>query len=217
MGMRLAFLIDVDNTLLDNDAVKADMAERLEQLMGAAHAAGFWVVYEAVRRASDFVDLPRTLGQFRAQHPDAQGFPQVADLVLGYPYASALYPGALDTVRHLRALGQVIIVSDGDPVYQAAKIARAGLADAVDEVVLFAHKENHFDELRERFPADRHVLIDDKLRILTTAKHLLGNAAHTVFVRQGKYALAEAERYPPADLSVERIADLLRLDADAFA
>src|SRR4030095_7232891 len=168
MGVRLTFLIDVDNTLLDNDAVKADMAQRLEQLMGAAHAVSFLTVYQAVRRARDVLELPRTLGQFRAQHPDAQGFPQVADLVLGYPYASALYPGALDTVRHLRALGQVVIVSDGDPVYQAAKIARAGLADAVDAVMLFAHKENHFDELRERVPADRHVLIDDKLRILTT-------------------------------------------------
>jgi FMN phosphatase YigB (HAD superfamily) len=216
-AVRLAFLIDVDNTLLDNDAVKADLADRLEQLMGAEHAESFWAVYEDVRRASDFVDLPRTLGQFRAHHPDARGFPQVADLVLGYPYADALYPGALDTVRHLRALGQVIIVSDGDPVYQAAKIARAGLADAVNAVVLFAHKENHFDELRERFPADRHVLIDDKLRILATAKHLLGDAARTVFVRQGKYAVAEAHRYPPADLTVEHIADLLATEASAFA
>jgi FMN phosphatase YigB (HAD superfamily) len=214
---RLAFLIDVDNTLLDNDAAKADLARQLEQLMGAAHAASFWAVYEDVRRANDFVDLPRSLGQFRAQHPDARGFPQVADLVLGYPYARTLFPGALDTVRYLRELGQVVIVSDGDPVYQAAKIARAGLADAVDEVVLFAHKETHFDELRERFPADRHVLVDDKLRILATAKHLLGDAARTVFVRQGKYALAEEPRYPPADLSVERIADLVRIEARAFA
>jgi FMN phosphatase YigB (HAD superfamily) len=215
--MRLAFLVDVDNTLLDNDAAKAEMARRLEELMGEAHAASFWTAYEDVRRASDFVDLPRTLGQFRNHHPDARGFPQVADLVLGYPYASVLYPGALDTVRHLRELGQVVIVSDGDPVYQAAKIGRAGLADAVDEVVLYAHKENHFDELRERFPADRHVLIDDKLRILTTAKGLLGDAARTVFVRQGKYALAEAVRYPPADLKVDRIAELLHVEARAFA
>jgi FMN phosphatase YigB (HAD superfamily) len=214
--VRLAFLVDVDNTLLDNDAVKADLAARLAQLMGDDHAASFWAVYENVRRASDYVDFPRTLGQFRAQHPDARGFPQVADLVLGYPYATALYPGALDAVHHLRALGQVIIVSDGDPVYQAAKIARAGLADAVDAIMLFAHKENHFDELRERFPADRHVLIDDKLRILTTAKHLLGGAARTVFVRQGSYALAEANRYPPADLTVDRVADLVQLDAAAF-
>ena len=215
--MRLAFLVDVDNTLLDNDAVKADLALRLEQLMGPEHAASFWTVYEDVRRAYDFVDLPRTLGQFRNHHPDALGFPQVADLVLGYPYAQALYSGALEAVGRLRELGQVVIVSDGDPVYQAAKIARAGLADAVDAVVLFAHKENHFDELRERFPADRHVLVDDKLRILATAKHLLGDAARTVFVRQGKYALAEGPRYPPADLSVDRIADLVRVEARAFA
>jgi FMN phosphatase YigB (HAD superfamily) len=214
--VKLAFLLDVDNTLLDNDAVKADLAIRIEELMGEAHATSFWAVYEDVRRAYDFVDFPRTLGQFRAHHPDARNFPQVADLVLGYPYADAVLPGALETIRHLRTLGTVAIVSDGDPVYQAAKIARAGLADAVDEVLLFAHKENHFEELRQRFIADRHVLVDDKLRILTTAKHLLGDAARTVFVRQGNYALVEERRYPPADLSVERIADLTRVTAAAF-
>jgi FMN phosphatase YigB (HAD superfamily) len=214
--MQLAFLIDVDNTLLDNDAVKSDLARRLELLMGTAHASDFWTVYEDVRRASDFVDFPRTLNQFRAQHPDAHGFPQAADLVLGYPYHQARYPGALDALRHLRTLGQLVIVSDGDPVYQAAKIARAGLADAVDEVVLFAHKENHFDELRARFPADRHVLIDDKPRILATAKHLLGDHARTLFVRQGSYALADEQRYPPADITIDSIADLTRLDATRF-
>lgn len=214
---RLAFLLDVDNTLLDNDGVKADLARRLEQLMGSAHATSFWAVYEDVRRASDYVDFPRTLSQFRAQHPDAVGFPQVADLVLGYPYAEARFPGALEAIQHLRSMGQVVIVSDGDPVYQAAKIARAGLADAVHEVVLYAHKDNHFDELRARFPADRHILIDDKPRILATAKHLLGDSARTVFVRQGSYAAADEQRYPPADISLERIADLTTLDAKRFA
>ena len=214
--MRFTFLLDVDNTLLDNDAVKADLARRIEHLMGGAHAASFWTVYEEVRRASDFVDFPRTLSQFRAHHPDAVGFPQVADLVLGYPYAEMRYPGALETIQYLRGLGQVVIVSDGDPVYQAAKIARASLADAVDEVMLYAHKENHLDELRARFPADRHVLVDDKPRILATAKHLLGDTARTAFVRQGAYAVADEQRYPPADLMVERIADLMRLDARQF-
>jgi len=214
--VRLAFLLDVDNTLLDNDAVKADLSRRLEQLMGSEHATQFWTVYEDVRRASDFVDFPRTLSQFRARHPDAVGFPQVADLVLGYPYAEARYPRALETIKHLRTLGQVVIVSDGDPVYQAAKIARAGLAAAVDEVVLYAHKENHFDELRARFPAERHIVIDDKPRILATAKHLLGDTARTVFVRQGAYAAADEQRYPAADISVDRIAELLDLGATRF-
>src|SRR4051812_7780786 len=137
----LAFLFDVDNTLLDNDQAKADLATQITQLVGPERGAHFWDAYEQVRREVDVVDYLRTLARFRALFPDEPAFPALADHVLAYPYAAYVYPGAIDTVAHCRTLGTVAIVSDGDAVYQAAKIARSGLAAAVDNrVEICLHK-----------------------------------------------------------------------------
>lgn len=213
----LAFFVDVDNTLIDNDAAKADLAAQIERLLGRADAARFWDAYEDVRRARELVDYPRTLEQFRARYPDVRAFPEVADLVLGYPYGRVTYPGALEALAHLRTLGSVAILSDGDPVYQAAKIARAGLAEAVEgEILLFVHKELHLVDIVARYPARRPVLVDDKPRILAAAKGVLGAAVTTVFVQQGHYAAEEAPHYPAADLTVPSIGDLRSLGREAF-
>jgi FMN phosphatase YigB (HAD superfamily) len=204
----LAFLFDVDNTLLDNDRAKAELAAEIEQLVGPERAAHFWEVYEQVRREVDVVDYPRTLTRFRTLFPDEPSFPELAARVLAYPYENYLYPGALEAVGHCRAIGTVAVISDGDAVYQAAKIARAGVAAAVDNhVVICLHKETRFGEILQRFPADRHVLIDDKPRILAAAKGLLGERLVTLLVHQGHYA-AEHEAYPAPDLTVEAIADV---------
>ena len=214
----LAFLFDVDNTLLDNDRAKADLAAEIEQLVGAGRAARFWEAYEQVRREADVVDYPRTLARFRAFFPEEPSFPHVAARVLGFPYESYLYPGALEALAHCRALGTAAIVSDGDPIYQAAKIARAGLVEAVDRnLLIYAHKEAHLEELLQRFPAERHVLVDDKPRILAAAKGRLGERLVTLHVRQGHYAFAEERcAYPAPDLEVDAIADVQQLGADAF-
>lgn len=212
----LAFLFDVDNTLLDNDRAKADLAVEIEELIGADHAAQFWEVYEQVRREVDVVDYPRTLARFRTLFPEEPHFPALAARVLGYPYEDYLYPGALEAVAHCRALGMVAIVSDGDAVYQAAKIARAGLAAAVDNrAMICLHKETRFTEILQRFPAERHVLVDDKPRILAAAKGLLGDRLITLFVGQGHYA-TEYHAYPAPDLAVECVADVQRFDRAAF-
>jgi FMN phosphatase YigB (HAD superfamily) len=213
----VAFLFDVDNTLLDNDLVKAELAEGIENAVGEAAGARFWDIYEDVRQMRDYVDYPRTLERFREAFPHEPGFPAVAELVLGYPYRSVLYPGALEVLARVQAIGPAAIVTDGDPVYQAAKVARAGLADAVEQrVFLFAHKEAHWREVVEAVPAGRYVMFEDKADVLATVKRL-DEQAMTVHVRQGHYGVGDISEVRPApDRSLERIGDLLELDLEAF-
>lgn len=213
----VAFLFDVDNTLLDNDRVKAELAAGIEAAVGTAAGARFWEIYEDVRRMRDYVDYPHTLQRFREAFPVEPAFPEVAELVLGYPYQSVLYPGALEALAKVQAVGPAAIVTDGDPVYQAAKIARAGLADAVERrVFLFAHKEAHLAEVKEALPADRYVIFDDKLSVLDAIERL-DERVFTVHVRQGHYGVAVvADGVPGPDRSLERIGDLLDLDLNAF-
>jgi len=214
----LTFWLDVDNTLLDNDRVKADLEQHVEQLVGAERARRFWTVYEDVRRDLDYVDLLETLGRFRRAFADEPHFPHLSAFVMGYPFTGTLYPGALEAIAHLKTLGTVIILSDGDPLWQPAKIARSGLADAVDDrVLVFVHKQENLDEARRRFPAERYVLVDDKATILADVKRLLGAQVVTVHVCQGRYG-REGDRPgdPAIDLHLDTIGEVARLDETAF-
>lgn len=209
----LAFLFDVDNTLLDNDRVKRELAAGIEEAVGPQAGARFWEIYEDVRRMRDYVDYPHTLQRFREVLPLEPAFPEVAELVLGYPYQSVLYPGALEVLAKVQSVGPAAIVTDGDPVYQAAKIARAGLADAVERrVFLYAHKEAHLAEVKEALPADRYVMFEDKARVLATVKSM-DNRVLTVHVRQGHYGLVDVgSAYPAPDRSIDQIAEVLEMD-----
>jgi len=214
----IAFLLDVDNTLLDNDKVKADLLARIEALLGTEHGETFWRFYEDVRRELDYVDLPHTLRHFADTYPDEPRFAELAALVLFYPFESCLYPRALDVVEHLRTLGEVAILSDGDPVFQPAKIARAGLAAAVHgQVLIYPHKEDHLDDVRRRVPAQQYVFVDDKPNVLSVIKKRCGADVKSVHVVQGKYALAsQPHDYPDPDIQVQQVAELLDYDALAF-
>lgn len=216
--MRLVFLLDVDNTLRDNDRVKVDLSERIRQLLGAGTASAFWSIYEAVRRDGDYVDFPRTLERFGDAFPDARAHPQVCALVLGYPFERVVFPGAIEAIEHLRELGTTAIHSDGDPVYQPATIGRAGLADAVGgPVLIYAHKEQQLADVQRRLPADHYVLIDDKPRLLVAAKAILGDRLTTVLVCQGTYANAAAHHDKgPADIEVDGIGELRTFTASRF-
>lgn len=217
MVAHIAFLFDVDNTLLDNDRVKADLAAGIEDAVGKAAGDRFWKIYEDVRRMRDNVDYLHTLERFREAFPNEPGFPAVADLVLGYPYQTVLYPGALAVIAKVQSMGPAAIVTDGDPVYQPAKIARAGLADAVERrVFLYAHKEAHLAEVQQAVPADRYVIFDDKLSVLDAVERM-DERVFTVHVRQGHYGRAAAtDNGPGPDRSIDRIGDLLDLDLVAF-
>lgn len=214
----LVFLVDIDNTLLDNDRVKAAMEAGIRGLAGDAGAQEFWEVYEQVRRELDYVDLPVTLARFRARRPDLRRFPQMSALLLNYPFEEDLYPDAMAVVAHLRSMGTVVVLSDGDPVFQPAKIGRIGVADAVDSnVLIYAHKERHLNEVRDLYPADRYVLIDDKPGVLARAKSVLGQQLTTVHVHQGKYAVHEESEEIQADIELEAIAGVLKLTEADFA
>jgi FMN phosphatase YigB (HAD superfamily) len=208
----LVFLVDVDNTLIDNDAVKADLAARVEGLVGPGDAARFWSTYEEVRRERDVVDFPHTLERLSSQLPDTRGFARLAALVLGYPFERSVYPGAREALGHMRALGPAAIVSDGDPVFQAAKIARAGLADLVDRIFITTHKERELARVMEALPAARYVMVDDKPRILASLKSAFGERILTLHVCQGHYAHAEEHRSRPyPDRTVDHISEVAQL------
>ena len=229
---RLTFLLDVDNTLLDNDAAKAELDARLSDLLGPGGAAHFWTLYEAVRRDEGMVNIPLTMARFDreaglaptdaappADHGERrrQRF-ALADLLMGFPYDRFLFPGALDVLAHLRRLGAVAILTEGDPTFQPSKIWRAGLDTAVaGNVLVFDRKIDHLAEVVAAFPADHYVLVEDKPEVIAEVRERLNAPLTTVLVRQGKYARAVGPGpWPGADLTLAAIAELHELDVATF-
>ena len=212
----LVFLVDVDNTLLDNDALREQLDDRLRALLLDDGARRFWAVYEDVRAAFGLVDIPETIARIATEARDESLEARLTALVEALPFADFLYPDALEVLRHLGGLGTAVILSDGDAVFQHLKIRAAGIEGAVDaRVLVFAHKEQELDEVRRRFPAEAYAIFDDKPAILSAMKQALGETVTTVLVRQGKYAAAGIEGGPPPDLVLPAISDALALSAAA--
>jgi len=209
------FLFDVDNTLLDNDAVQEDLSAHLEREVGLASKDRYWEIFEELRNQLGYADYLGALQRYRLEHLDDPQLPHVSFFLLDYPFASRLYPGALAALARCRSLGQTVILSDGDVVFQPRKIQRAGLWDAVEgRVLIYLHKEQMLADVERRFPAARYVMVDDKLRILTAMKRIWRERLTTIFVRQGHYALdpREVAAWPPAELTLEAIGELQRCD-----
>lgn len=215
--MATVFLIDVDNTLLDNDRAKADVARAIRELVGPDRAARFWSLYEEVRDEYGVVDYPETLRRFRRAFPEESRLTDVDRTVLDVAFERYLYPRALDVIAHLWRLGEPAILSDGDRVYQPMKIERSGVLLAVrGNVLVYEHKEDHLAEVQRRFPAAHYVHIDDKAALLTRTRASLGDRVTTVHVRQGHYATEGASSAPP-DVVVERIADVLTVPKERLS
>ena len=217
----LVFWLDVDNTLINNDGIKNTFDEHLNVWFGADLTARFWEIYEEVRAEEDVVDIPLTLKRFREETPlekvDASTFSHVESIFENFPFTQALYPHALETLQYLRTLGRTVIVSDGDRYFQAEKIVNSSLADTVEgRVLIYIHKQEHLDEIQQRWPADRYVMIDDKASILADTKKLLQSRVTTVFVRQGKYAQQPLPEHFTPDLTVDHIDDLRNYSAEQF-
>lgn len=215
----VVFLVDVDNTLLDNDRVTSDLRRFLEREVGPRQMQRYWELFEELRRERGYADYLGALQRYRAEHPHDPHLLQLSSYLIDYPFANRLYPESLDVLEYLQGIGGVVILSDGDVVFQPRKVERSGLWSAVDgNVLIYVHKERELDDVEARFPAERYVLIDDKLRILTAIKAIWGERVTTVFPRQGHYARDPAilAEYPPADVSVDRIGDVLRLPAPAL-
>jgi FMN phosphatase YigB (HAD superfamily) len=208
---RVVFLVDVDNTLLDNDHIVADMRAALTREVGVAKELRYWSIFEECRRELGYADYLGTLQRFRLEDPHDPSLLAISSMLVNYPFQDRLFPGALEVLRHLAQWGTTVILTDGDVVFQPLKIERSGLGAAVDgRVLLYVHKEKELAEVERRFPADAYVLVDDKLKILTAVKSVWGDRVTTVFPRQGHYATDPGiENYPPADVTIAHIADLL--------
>ena len=212
-------LLDVDNTLLDNDRFVADLGARLEHAFGASERERYWTIYDALRDELDYADYLGALQKFRAGLDENPDLLLMSAFMLEYPFASRLYPRALDVIAHLRTLGLPVILSDGDVVFQPRKVQRSGIWDAVEgRVLIYVHKERMLDAVQRRFPASHYVMVDDKPQLLAAMKHVLGEKLTTVFVRQGHYAAESANQVidPAPDISIGRIADLLDVERSVF-
>ncbi len=211
----VVFLVDVDNTLLDNDRVLDDLRQHVQQELGTACWDRYWAILMALWDELGYRDYLGALQRYRVEHPHDMHLLALPAFLADYPFADRLYPGALDVLARLRTWGPTVILSDGDVVFQPRKVQRSGIWRAVDgHVLIYIHKERDLNDVAERYPADHYVLVDDKLAILTPAKRAWGARLTTVFPRQGQYAhdpkILAAN--PPADVTIERIGDLLTYD-----
>jgi FMN phosphatase YigB (HAD superfamily) len=212
---RLVCLIDVDNTLLDNDGIQNDLKHHLEQTYGRAARERYWRILEDLYAELGYRDYLGALQRYRSEHPREVELLAMSSFLINYPFADRLFPGAFEVLKRLGRLGPTVILSDGDVVFQPHKIECAGLADAVDgRVLIYIHKEEALDDVERRYPAEHYVLVDDKPRILAAVKQFWGERVTTVFVRQGAYAhdAKVIGAFPGADLPIERIADLVDYD-----
>jgi FMN phosphatase YigB (HAD superfamily) len=218
-GGEVVFLLDVDNTLLDNDRFAKDLGDRLERSFGAAQRDRYWDIFSRRRETLGLADYLGSLQDFRAGLDDHAELLLMSEFLLEYPFASRLFAGALQAVAHLRTLGKPVVLSDGDIVFQPRKIQRSGIWSAVEgRVLIYLHKEKVLDHVQQRYPAAHYVMVDDKAILLAAMKSTLGSKLSTVFVRQGHYATApQSESAAPApDLVIERIAELQNLSLTDF-
>ena len=219
MTKKVVFLFDVDNTLLDNDRVTADLKHYLEREVGHERQERYWSIFEELRAELGYADYLGALQRYRVIYPRDPHVLNVSEFLLHYPFASRLFPKSLDVVKYVKQFGTPVILSDGDVVFQPHKIHDSGLYEVfAGGVLIYIHKEVELEDVELRYPADHYVLVDDKLRILTEIKKIWNQRVTTIFVRQGHYALDEkvVGSYPSADITIEHIGDMLQLPFSDF-
>lgn len=211
---QVVFLLDVDNTLLDNDRVVEDLKRLLTREVGPERQERYWTIFEEHRRELGYADYLGTLQRYRLEDRRDPHLLAIASFLLNYPFRERMYPGAFDVVKHLSAWGPTVLLTDGDVVFQPLKIERSGLLEALEgRVLLYVHKERELEDIERRYPADHYVLVDDKVRLLTVIKLAWGDRLTSVFPRQGHYAHdRQVAEYPRPDVTIERIADLIAFD-----
>jgi hypothetical protein len=211
----VVFLVDVDNTLLDNDRIQADLKRHLERDFGTDCRERYWAILEELFSQLGYRDYLGALQRYRVEHPRDARLLSMSSYLVDYPFANRLYPNSLDVLERLRGWGPTVLLSDGDVVFQPRKVERSGLFEAVEgNVLIYIHKEEQLEDVIHHYPARHYILVDDKLRILTAVKKVWGERVTTVFPRQGSYAHDPKvlATNPPADVTVPRIGDLLEYD-----
>jgi FMN phosphatase YigB (HAD superfamily) len=221
----LVVLLDVDNTLLDNDRFAVDLSAYLLKQFGADGRDRYWRLFAQRRDDLGYADYLGAVQAFRGGYDDDRDRLGLSAFVLDYPFAERLYPRALEVLAHLRACAPTVIFTEGDLVFQPRKLRSAGIWDAAGgQAIVCLHKTFALTLLHRRYPAAHYFMIDDKPALLAAMKRLLGTALTTVLVHQGQYARESSagfqeRRVPPLpstrprpDLEIERIADLLGRD-----
>ena len=219
-GGKIVFLFDVDNTLLDNDRVQADLRRHMECEFGGDSSNRYWTIFEDLRRELGYADYLGALQRYRLSMKDDPELLKMSAYLIDYAFANRLFPGSLDALEYAAKHGETVILSDGDVVFQPRKVERSGIWECVDgRVLIYIHKEQMLDDVARRYPARHYVLIDDKLRILDAVKKIWKDRVTTIFPRQGHYALDPkiVAAYPPADITIERIGDFVDLDLAAIS
>ena len=215
----IVFLVDVDNTLLDNDRIQNDIKRHLDREFGIVSRERYWAILEQLFAELGYRDYLGALQRYRVEHPQDIHLLSMSSFLVDYPFANRLYPASLDVLEKFRSWGQTVVLSDGDVVFQPRKVERSGISEAVDgHVLIYIHKEQALDDVERRYPAKHYVLVDDKLRILDAVKKIWGDRVTTIFPRQGQYAYDPnvIATCPPADFTVERIGDLLNYELSAL-
>src|SRR3954454_8014232 len=215
--MNVVFLFDVDNTLLDNDRVAADLRRHLDAEVGEDCGRQYWELFDELRNELGYADYLGALQRYRNARPRDLRVLTVSRFLISSPFANRLFPGSLDALDHCATIGTTAILSDGDVVFQPRKISRSGLYDSVDgRVLIYIHKEHELGDVVERLPADHYVLVDDKMRILTAVKAAWGSRVTTVWPRQGHYALdiVGVARDPAPAIAIARTGDLVEPHAE---
>jgi len=216
---QIVFLFDVDNTLLDNDRVVADLMRHLERAVGNERQKRYWTFFENIRAELGYADYLGALQRYRIEYPRDFRILTVSRYLTSYPFANRLFPGSLDAVEHCQRFGRTVILSDGDVVFQPLKVDRSGLSETFDgNVLIYIHKESELEDIETHYPAEHYVLVDDKVRILAAVKKGWGARVTTVFPRQGHYALDQKEvaKYPPADITIDRIDALVEYKSETL-
>ena len=211
----IVFLFDVDNTLLDNDRVTADLKKFLDRSVGREREECYWKLFEQLRTELGYADYLGALQRYRKEYPRDTHLLSISQYLINYPFANRLYPESLDVIDYVKQWGPAVIFSDGDAVFQPRKAERSGLLEIVEEnVLIYIHKEENLDDVEQRYPADHYVFVDDKLRLLDAVKRIWKDLVTTVFVKQGHYAWDPEilKKYPPADINLSRIGEILQLN-----
>ena len=216
---KTVFLFDVDNTLLNNDRVTADLKGYLEANVGPERSLRYWQLFESIRSELGYADYLGALQRYRLEHLHEPNLLAVSYFLMGYPFANRLFPNSVDAVEHVAQWGLPVILSDGDVVFQPHKVYRSGLFEIFEgNVLIYVHKEQELADVEQRYPAEHYVVVDDKLRILHAIKQIWKSRVTTVFVRQGHYAHDPKvlSQYAPADISIDQIGDLLEYDLSSL-
>ncbi len=216
---KVAFLFDVDNTLLDNDRVETDLRHHIERTFGAETRDRYFAILEELRSELGYTDYLGALQRYRLEDMCDPRLLMMSSFLMDYPFADRLYPGSLAVLNCVNKWGLTIILSDGDVIFQPRKVQQSGLWGAVDgRVLIYIHKEKMLADVEQLYPAQHYVMVDDKLRILKAMKEIWRDRLTTVFPRQGHYALdpGNIAAYPPADITLEHIGDMVNYHLASF-